>query len=95
MQVNSCEVCCDLIPLVADDVAEPSSKEYVIQHINHCESCRQYYRKELERTTAFNDEVRDCKVMHRLYTAEKKRLSRFFWGSLLLVVSPQSCLKQF
>lgn len=49
MQMNSCEICRDLIPLVADNVAESSSKEYVMQHISHCESCRQYYQ-EVQRT---------------------------------------------
>lgn len=36
----SCDVCCDLIPLVRDGVASADSEALVRAHIAHCESCR-------------------------------------------------------
>lgn len=36
----SCDVCCDLIPLVLDDAASPDSRSLVAQHVKQCESCR-------------------------------------------------------
>lgn len=38
-----CETIRDLIPLVQDDVASASSKEFVYEHINSCRECYDYF----------------------------------------------------
>ena len=38
----SCDVCRDLIPLVADGVASEDSETLVREHIDHCPACQAY-----------------------------------------------------
>lgn len=38
----SCDVCRDLIPLVADGVASEDSEALVRGHVDHCSACRAY-----------------------------------------------------
>lgn len=40
-----CEIIKDLIPLMEDDVCSPQSKEAVLEHIQACDTCRQFYEK--------------------------------------------------
>lgn len=43
MNKTECDICMDLIPLVADGAASEKSTEYVEEHIKECEICRSLY----------------------------------------------------
>lgn len=43
MNKISCEIVLDLLPLVKDNVASEQSKKLVKEHIETCESCKEFY----------------------------------------------------
>ena len=74
----TCDICCDLIPLVVDGVASEDSEAAVKAHIGACAACRDLYQGELERGMAsLREKAADEKVLRRL------RL-RLAWQGLLL-----------
>ncbi len=48
MSKISCEVCCDLMPLVKDEVASNDSIKLVNEHIKSCKSCKELYGSEMK-----------------------------------------------
>lgn len=42
---RSCAVICDLLPLYAEDMLSPASKQAVIDHLAACEDCRAAYAR--------------------------------------------------
>ena len=40
-----CDIVKDLMPLYIDDLLSENSKKFVEDHINSCESCKNYYDK--------------------------------------------------
>ena len=61
----SCDVCCDLIPLVRDGVASEDSAALVQAHTAHCEGCRALLEGELA-PLAGAREPNDAAVLRRL-----------------------------
>lgn len=45
MNEISCQICMDLMPLVADGVASEDSRRAVESHIQGCESCRRFFEE--------------------------------------------------
>lgn len=39
----NCEIICDLLPLYCDNLASPTSKAIVEEHLNECESCKKMF----------------------------------------------------
>ena len=74
----TCDICCDLIPLVVDGVASEDSEAAVKAHIETCPACREMYQGELERgITSLRAKAADEKVLRRLRV-------RLAWQGLLL-----------
>ena len=69
----SCEICLDLMPLVADGVASEDSRKAVEDHIAHCESCCRLYG---------HDEPPGIDT-ERVFERIRKKLN-VFWGMLLM-----------
>jgi len=45
MSEISCEICMDLMPLVRDGLASEDSRNAVLSHVGHCESCRSLFEE--------------------------------------------------
>lgn len=73
MHEISCEICMDLMPLVADGVASPDSRRAVEAHMAHCETCRRMYAHEAP--PAVDTE--------RIFEKIRRKLN-VFWGMLLM-----------
>ena len=69
----SCEMCMDLMPLVADGVASEDSRKAVERHIAACPACRELYGGDAP--PSVNAEQAFAKF--------KKKIS-VFWGMLLM-----------
>lgn len=80
-----CEIIKDLIPLMADDVCSPQSKQAVSEHIQTCDTCRQFYEKaKIHPVFTFStDEEAALKSMRSGFRKIKRR-----WAvSILLVIA--------
>ena len=80
-----CEIIKDLIPLMEDDVCSPQSKEAVLEHIQTCDNCRQFYEKAkiqpvFELST---DETAALKSMKKGF----RKIKRKWAVSILLVIA--------
>ncbi len=47
MNKITCDICCDLIPLVNDGIASEDSKQAVLAHVSDCASCKALLAEQL------------------------------------------------
>lgn len=65
MKPISCNIICDLIPLVKDGVASKESEEMVLDHIENCEFCRKQFKS--SESLEFEDStLEDKKIIYSI-----------------------------
>lgn len=69
MNKINCDICLDLIPLVIDNIASEDSRLAVIDHINECNDCKEFYELENYEQPVMDDTRVIYKIKKQLYLA--------------------------
>lgn len=78
MSKITCDMCMDLIPLVRDGSASEYSINSVMQHIEHCDSCRNFYSEKLPPGSDMMKAFRRLKNQVRLFFIVLMMLGIFY-----------------
>lgn len=76
MDKISCDVCLDLLPLVKDGIASEDSRKAVMDHLEGCSPCREFYNLDYEEEVEMDD--------RRVLSSIKKQL--YFIGLLAIII---------
>lgn len=80
----SCDIFCDLLPLVKDGVASPGSVEVVEEHIKDCSGCReQYVRYHAAAPSGSKNALTRVRQELRIFLAMLLMIGIFFGVSLM------------
>ena len=87
----SCDVIKDILPLYHDDVCSDATKEIVEEHLNECDSCKEYYEKmcssDVVELVSF-DEKQEKKMAEAWKKVAKKGLKLVVLVLLIILAIP-------
>ena len=87
----SCDVIKDLLPLYHDDVCSDATKDIIVEHLEECEDCKEYYKKmcssDVVEYAAF-DEKQEKKMAETWKKLAKKSLKIVIIVLLIVLAIP-------